>query len=62
MLIGGTDAVDLSKRLGNRFSGLPFTVVFDREGQVRFRQPGEMTAAMIESHVIPLLELGQEGG
>ena len=58
MLIGETDAVELSKRLGNRFSGLPFTVVFDREGRVRFRQPGEMTRSMIETHAVPLLGAG----
>ncbi|MGD2081608.1 MAG: TlpA disulfide reductase family protein [Chromatiales bacterium] len=62
MLIGETDAVALSNRLGNRFSGLPFTVVFDRKGRVRHRQPGEMTPAMLETHAIPLLGLDPAGG
>jgi hypothetical protein len=42
MLLGGLDAVELSKRLGNRLGGLPFTVVVDRRGEVQHRQPGEM--------------------
>jgi thiol-disulfide isomerase/thioredoxin len=56
ILIGDTDAVELSKTLGNRFGGLPFTVVFDREGRVRFRHAGEITAGMLDSQVLPLLE------
>ncbi len=55
VLIGQTDAVALSQRLGNRFSGLPFTVVFDRDGRVRFRQLGEVTVEMLNKQVIPLL-------
>jgi len=55
LLMGDVRAVELSRSLGNRFGGLPFTVVFDREGRVRFRQAGEVTREMLESRILPLL-------
>ena len=39
-------------KIGNRFGGLPFTVVVDREGAIRHRQPGELTQSELE----PILE------
>lgn len=42
LLLGDLDAVEISKQLGNRLGGLPFTVVVDRRGYVRHRQSGEM--------------------
>jgi len=39
-LIGGYDALDLSRSLGNRFAALPFTVIIDREGRVAHTQLG----------------------
>jgi len=62
VLIGQTDAVALSQRLGNRFSGLPFTVVFDRNGRVRFRRTGAVSAEMLDKEVIPLLGPAPEAG
>lgn len=52
LLLGDMDAVELSRKIGNRFGGLPFTVIVDREGTIRHRQPGEITRAELE----PLLE------
>ena len=52
LLLGGLDAVALSKRLGNRYEGLPFTAVFDREGRLRLQKGGEVTRAELE----PLLK------
>jgi thiol-disulfide isomerase/thioredoxin len=37
----GFAGIDLSQRLGNVSGGLPFTVVFGREGQVLHRHTGE---------------------
>jgi thiol-disulfide isomerase/thioredoxin len=39
--LAGFEGVELSRRLGNDSGGLPFTVVFGREGQVRQRHMGE---------------------
>jgi thiol-disulfide isomerase/thioredoxin len=34
VLIGGVDAIDLTRRLGNRAAVLPYTVIIDRQGRV----------------------------
>ena len=55
ILLGDLQAVELSKQLGNRFGGLPYTVVVDRRGYVRHRQPGEMTKERLEQILQSLL-------
>lgn len=40
LLIGNYGALDLAKRVGNRISVLPFTVVLDRNGRLVHRQLG----------------------
>jgi thiol-disulfide isomerase/thioredoxin len=54
-LIGGYDAVELSKPLGNRLAALPFTVIFDREGRVAHTQLGLLRPAQLRSIVANLL-------
>jgi thiol-disulfide isomerase/thioredoxin len=39
--LAGFPGIDLSQRLGNNSGGLPFTVVFGRDGQVLRRHSGE---------------------
>ncbi|MDP1650813.1 MAG: TlpA disulfide reductase family protein [Rubrivivax sp.] len=39
--MAGFDGTELTRRLGNASGGLPFTVVFDREGLVAHRKLGE---------------------
>jgi thiol-disulfide isomerase/thioredoxin len=41
VVLAGFDGVDLSRRLGNMSGGLPFTVVFGRDGRVAHRHIGE---------------------
>ena len=55
ILIGNADAVRLSSRMGNRFESLPFTAIFDREGNTRYIQAGEVTAEVLERELEPLL-------
>jgi thiol-disulfide isomerase/thioredoxin len=55
VLIGDTDAVEMSRRLGNRLQGLPFTVIFDAQGKRVHAQVGEMTRASLEKHIAPML-------
>lgn len=45
--LAGFGAIDLSRRLGNVSGGLPFTLIFDREGQVAHRHMGEATYAQL---------------
>lgn len=42
--LAGMAGVELSKSLGNVSGGLPFTVIFGRDGSVRHRQIGRVTA------------------
>ena len=52
LLLGDIGAVSLSRRLGNRYEGLPFTVVARRDGRVVLRHAGELQRAQLE----PLLK------
>ena len=55
ILLGETDAIALSQALGNRFSGLPFSAIFDRSGKLVHTRAGELTQADLEQHAVPLL-------
>lgn len=55
VLIGNPDAVELSRRLGNRLQGLPFTVVFDRHGRRVFSRTGELGAEELKAQLDGLL-------
>jgi thiol-disulfide isomerase/thioredoxin len=55
ILIGNVDSVEMSRRLGNRMHGLPFTVIFDRHGRRIFSQVGEVSAPTLEAQLAPLL-------
>lgn len=52
ILIGDINAVDVSKRLGNRFSGLPFTVITTPGGEIAIRHFGGLT----REQIVPVLE------
>jgi thiol-disulfide isomerase/thioredoxin len=55
ILIGDTEAIEMSRRLGNRLQGLPFTVIFDPLGKRVHAQIGEVTQASLEKQLLPLL-------
>jgi thiol-disulfide isomerase/thioredoxin len=55
ILIGDVEAVELSRRLGNRLQGLPFTVIFDHHGRRAFSQVGEVTQATLDTQLQALL-------
>ncbi len=40
--MAGPAGVELTKKLGNAAGGLPFTVVFDRKGDIRHRKLGQL--------------------
>jgi thiol-disulfide isomerase/thioredoxin len=54
-LIGGYDAVDLSKSLGNQLSALPFTIIVDRKGNVAATQLGPFKADKLRATLDSLL-------
>ena len=51
LLIGGVDAIDLMRKLGNRAGGLPFTVVLDRLGTIVERKLGALRRLELESWI-----------
>ena len=55
ILIAGAEVIDLTRRLGNRAGGLPYTVVLDREGRLVTTHLGLLSEAQLERLVRPLL-------
>jgi thiol-disulfide isomerase/thioredoxin len=55
ILLGDADAIEISRRLGNRLQGLPFTVIFDRRGKRVYGRTGEMTRDSLSEYLEPLL-------
>lgn len=48
VLLGDIEAVSLSRRLGNRYEGLPFTVVATPDGRVVMRHAGGLERDQLE--------------
>jgi thiol-disulfide isomerase/thioredoxin len=55
LLLGSSDAIDLSKKMGNKVGGLPFTIIIDKKGNVAATVLGEMPRGKLEEVLIPLL-------
>lgn len=55
VLIGGNDALALSRQLGNGVGGLPFLVAVSRDGRVAGTHIGELSAGQLEELVTPLV-------
>lgn len=54
-LIGGFEAVDVSKDLGNRLAALPFTVILGRDGRIAHTELGPLKPAQLRSIITKLL-------
>jgi thiol-disulfide isomerase/thioredoxin len=54
-LIGGFEAMDLSRSLGNRLTALPFTVIIDRDGRIAHTHLGPLKRAQLRTIVGNLL-------
>ncbi len=55
ILLGGTEGVELSAKVGNRLGGLPYTVIIDREGNIVTTQVGGLSRADLEGVLRKLL-------
>jgi thiol-disulfide isomerase/thioredoxin len=55
LLIGGIDALEVTKDLGNRAGVLPFTIVLDRRGKVAYTHAGALTEALLSAVLTRLL-------
>lgn len=55
MLIGEDNAINIAKLFGNRFGALPYTVIINRQGMIRFIRRGELTHEVAEKNINQLL-------
>jgi thiol-disulfide isomerase/thioredoxin len=55
LFLGGIDAVELSRRAGNRAGVLPYTLILDRSGVIRASLVGELTEARMRGELQALL-------
>ena len=55
LLLGSDDAIELSKKLGNKVGGLPFTVVVDAQGKIVDTVLGAAAPGRFEELIRPLL-------
>lgn len=55
VLLGGVDAIELLRQVGNRAGVLPYTLVIDRQGNLVSREPGGVKEARLEKLILPLL-------
>ncbi|WP_410498953.1 TlpA family protein disulfide reductase [Chitinibacter sp. S2-10] len=51
ILIGSNSAMDLMRSQGNTQGGLPFTVFFDRNGQLVAKQTGKISKTALEAQI-----------
>jgi thiol-disulfide isomerase/thioredoxin len=58
VLLAPDQGIRLMEQWGNRFGVLPYSVVFDRQGQLRQRHPGAISAQEAEAAVRPWLDSG----
>lgn len=60
ILLATPEAVDLSRRLGNRLLGLPFTVIFDSRGHRVYSRTGEIGADGLRTRLEAMLGIAPE--
>ncbi|MGM0677600.1 MAG: TlpA family protein disulfide reductase [Pseudomonadota bacterium] len=55
VLIGEDAAMDVASAYGNRYGSLPYSVLLDRDGKVRYIHAGELKRGTLEREMKPLL-------
>jgi thiol-disulfide isomerase/thioredoxin len=55
LLIAGLDAVELSRKAGNKAGVLPYTLIFDSSGKIAASLAGGISEARMRSQLTPLL-------
>ncbi len=56
VMIGGVEGMKLSEKMGNRFDSLPFTAIYDRDGNAVAAQAGAISREQLYEIVAPLLD------
>ena len=60
LLIAGLEIIEITKRLGNKAAGLPYTVMLDRAGSIQSRHLGAISEQQLELAIMPMLEAGEK--
>ena len=55
ILIGERDAMTVSHQYGNRHGALPYSVIIDKQGMIRYQAAGLISRKQLESLIKPLL-------
>jgi len=55
ILIGDKSALDLTRKYGNYLGALPYTVIVDRKGIIRYVRPGKMSHKQAEAAILKRL-------
>lgn len=55
LTVGGLDQIELSRRLGNKIGGLPYTLILDRAGRLVKTKLGGVSEAELEGVLRPLV-------
>ena len=55
LVIGSLDSIEITRKLGNKAAGLPYTVVLDANGIIKARHLGGISEAQLDEAIRPLL-------
>jgi thiol-disulfide isomerase/thioredoxin len=55
ILVGGRQAMDVSYRYGNQQGALPYSIIIDKQGIIRYRAGGLISRKKLLSQITPLL-------
>jgi thioredoxin-related protein len=53
--LGGDNGITLAQQLGDSVDAVPYTLIVDRQGQIIYRHPGELSKEQIAAVITPLL-------
>lgn len=55
VLLGGDNGIALAQQLGNSVGAVPYTLVVNRQGQIVYQHPGELSKEQLVAVITPLL-------
>lgn len=55
LLVGGSEVIKLAQQFGNHFGGLPYTVIVDCAGVIRFIKQGRLLLSEAEAEIMKVL-------
>jgi thiol-disulfide isomerase/thioredoxin len=62
LVIGSLDSIEITRKLGNKAAGLPYTLVLDTHSVVKARHLGGISEALLEQVIRPLISEARQAG